>query len=366
MKEDRKLLLYIHIPFCNSKCYYCGFNSYTGKRDLWKEYLEGLISQFNWLQQIAPARFKTLFIGGGTPSTMDPEFYHLLMEVIEPYLIPGGERTIEANPDLPSGWLTSIAPYFNRISFGVQSFNREKLKFLGRSHSSKEAIEAVEEAYQVGFKNINLDLIYGVKGDSWELLSTDLQIAFSLPITHISAYSLTIEPGTLFARRPDVRLNSEELELRFIETIKERFFQYEISNFGKICRHNLGYWQLEEYRGIGAGAVGFERTNSNWKELFPEITSSHFRYYHSNQIEKYIQNPMPIRVEPIGKKELKTEKLLLGLRSIVGVNKAILSEPELKRANQLVKMGFLEEKRDRLYSRRFELADRLALEILSV
>jgi oxygen-independent coproporphyrinogen-3 oxidase len=271
------------------------------------------------------------------------------MEHLSPHLLPGAEKSIEANPNLSRRWLEEVAPLFNRISFGVQSFDERKLNFLGRIHTPTQARRAVEWAAEAGFRNINLDLIYGVAGDSWELLERDLNIALSLPITHISAYSLTIEEGTPFASHPNPKLEDEELELRFIEAVASHLPQYEISNFGWICRHNLGYWQLKEYRGIGAGAVGFERG---------------VRYYHHLSVEEYCWNPLPVEEEKIGEEELRVEKVLLGFRSIVGVEGAILTPPQLEKGFKLVEEGLLRWEGGRFYNPNFAIADRLALELL--
>ena len=189
-------MLYIHIPFCDSKCNYCAFNSYTNLNHLKKDYFNALKKQFLSLN---PKNYKTVFIGGGTPSTMSVNFYEKLFTLLEPYIKNAKETTIECNPNVKYEWLKEIKNLgINRISFGVQSFNEKKLRFLNRNHSPSLAIEAIENAKKAGFDNINLDLIYSTAIDSKKLLLNDLKIAFSLPIPHISAYSLTIEKGTKF------------------------------------------------------------------------------------------------------------------------------------------------------------------------
>ncbi len=337
-------MLYIHIPFCDSKCNYCAFNSYTNLNHLKKYYFDAIKKQF--LKE--KREFSTIFIGGGTPSTMPISFYEKLFNLIPTKNIK--EITIEANPNTSYEWLKEIKNLgVNRISFGVQSFNEDKLKFLNRNHSKIQAIKVIENAKKAGFDNINIDLIYSTALDNKKLLKEDLEIAFSLPINHISAYSLTIEKGTKFENDFSKRKEDEALEIWFIEKLKEKFFHYEISNFGKICMHNLGYWQLKEYVGIGAGAVGFKNKT---------------RYYTQTNVYEYIKNPTKYKIEMLSNEDIKKEKILLGLRSIVGFEKNLLNENELKRVNILIEEKKLYEKNEKIFSYDFLLADALSYYIL--
>ncbi len=344
------MLLYIHIPFCDNKCNYCAFNSYTNLNHLKKKYFNAIKTQF--LNE-NPKEFKTVFIGGGTPSTMSINFYEKLFNLLNPYIKNTKEITIECNPNTSYEWLKHIKKLgVNRISFGVQSFNEEKLKFLNRNHSSSQAINSIENAKKAGFENINLDLIYSTALDTKKLLQNDLKTAFSLPVTHISAYSLTIENNTKWEGDYTKRKEDEELEIWFIEKIKEKFTQYEISNFGKVCIHNLGYWKLKEYTGIGAGAVGFKKENKT------------FRYYTQTNVYEYIKNPTKYQYEYLSKNDLKKEKVLLGLRSIVGFDENILNEKEKKRVEILIKENRLYKKENNIYSKNFLLADAMSAYIL--
>ena len=337
-------MLYIHIPFCDSKCNYCAFNSYTNLNHLKKYYFDAIKKQF--LKE--KREFSTIFIGGGTPSTMPISFYEKLFNLIPTKNIK--EITIEANPNTSYEWLKEIKNLgVNRISFGVQSFNEDKLKFLNRNHSKIQAIKVIENAKKAGFDNINIDLIYSTALDNKKLLKEDLEIAFSLPINHISAYSLTIEKGTKFENDFSKRKEDEALEIWFIEKLKEKFFHYEISNFGKICMHNLGYWQLKEYVGIGAGAVGFKNKT---------------RYYTQTNVYEYIKNPTKYKIEMLSNEDIKKEKILLGLRSIVGFEKNLLNENELKRVNILIEEKKLYEKDEKIFSYDFLLADALSYYII--
>jgi len=353
-------LLYIHIPFCDSKCNYCAFNSYTNLNHLKKEYLNPLINQLKHdIEKFEIKEFETIFIGGGTPSTMNVEFYEKLFNFLNPYIKNSKEITIEANPNVKKEWLKEIKNLgVNRISFGVQSFDEKKLKFLNRNHSSIQAIKTIENAKKVGFENINLDLIYATALDNYELLKNDLKIIDSLPISHISAYSLMIEENTKFEGDYSKRKENEELEIWFINEIKKRFNQYEISNFGKICIHNLGYWEGKEYLGIGPGAVGFKKLkikNGKWKI---------FRYYTQRDVYKYLKNPTSYEYEYLSDEDIKKEKIFLGLRSIVGFEENILNQNERNKVLDLIKENKLYKKNNKIFSYDFLLADALTQYIL--
>ena len=355
---ENEKLLYIHIPFCDSKCNYCAFNSYTNLNHLKKDYFDALKKQFLSLN---PTNYKTVFIGGGTPSTMPVKFYEKLFNMLYPYIKNCEEITIECNPNVSYEWLKEIKNFgVNRISFGVQSFNEEKLKFLNRNHSKLQAINSILNAKKAGFDNINIDLIYATALDNKELLKNDLKTAFSLPITHISAYSLTIEEGTKFEGDFSKRKDDEELEVWFINKIKEKFNQYEISNFGKVCQHNLGYWQGFEYDGIGAGAVGFRKVPSSKFQ----VPSNNFRYHTHENVYEYLKNPTEYNYEYLSNEDIKKEKVFLGLRSIVGFDENILNNEEKKRVEILINEKKLYKKENKIYSYDFLLADALSAYIL--
>lgn len=355
------MLLYIHIPFCDSKCFYCAFNSYTDKFHLKLEYMKSLKKQleFEIENYVKPKglKFETVFIGGGTPSTVKSELYIEIFDTFKPYLEENCEITSEANPNSASfEWLEGMkALGVNRVSFGVQSFNDEKLKKLGRSHKSKSAIEAITNASKIGFKNgINCDIIYGVAGDDLELIKSDLSTAFSLPITHLSAYSLTIEEGTKFFDNPKMKIDDEDLSYEVFEFIaKNGFNQYEISNFSiskdKESTHNYGYWEHKEYLGVGSGAVGY------WDKK---------RRYPTKVIEDYVKNPFDIELEEIDENDIKVEKILLGFRCSNGVDLSLFNDEEKIKIEYLVDNQKLEIKDNRVYNNNFLLADELALYII--
>lgn len=295
----------------------------------------------------------TLYIGGGTPSTIKPKYFEPIFNKLKSYIKKDIEITVEANPNSASKeWLREMfALGVNRVSFGVQSFNDKKLKILNRAHSSKDAIKAIENADSVGFKNISLDIIYDLYIDTKELIEYDLNRAFSLPINHISTYELTIEKATQFAKSPNIKKGNEELNFFLRDYILNRgFFQYEVSNYGLYqSKHNLGYWRYRNYLGLGAGAVGFIDN----KRLYP----------HTN-IQKFIDDPNYKRVEELSSSDILTERVFLGLRSIVGIKRDILTKSMQNRADILVSEGKLELKDGSYYNREFFLADELALFII--
>ena len=350
------MLLYIHIPFCDSKCAYCAFNSYVDKFSQREKYMHALSSQLTYeLERFDVSEtnlIETVFIGGGTPSTVDPLLYTKIFETISPFLAPDAEITSEANPNSATyEWLKGMFTLgVNRISFGVQSFNDEKLKILGRAHNTAHALEAIKNAQKIGFKRLSLDLIYGVAGDTKELLHTDIEHAFSLPIDHLSLYSLTIEEHTAFEKTPELAREELEMTKWLFEEIESRgFLQYEISNFGKTrSLHNLGYWEGKDYIGLGAGAVGF-------------LTNT--RFYPSTNIEHYIENPLEITEESLTPDALLGEKLFLGFRSCVGVDEKNLTPTQKKEADLLTLEGILEHYNGRFFNPNFLLADEIALRV---
>ncbi len=347
------MLLYLHIPFCDSKCHYCSFNSYTTINHLKSRYMDAL---YNQLQEdiekfgITKGDIETIFIGGGTPSTVSTKEYEKIFTFLKPYMRHEIEITTEANPNSATkAWIEGMRELgVNRFSFGVQSFNEEKLRLLNRSHSPNQAIKAVENAYALGIENISIDIIYGVADDTKKLLKRDIEIASSLPLNHISCYSLTIEENTFFSTKANMSIDDENLARWLIELVQERLFpQYEISNFGSyISKHNLGYWQHKAYLGIGSGAVGF-------------VDGS--RYYPYRDVTLYIKEPLFKSKERLSTKNIIDEKIFLGARSIVGIDTKILTEDQRKRAEILVNEGKVTFREGRFYSRDYLIADEIAL-----
>ena len=268
--------LYLHIPYCDSKCPYCDFNSYAVKRWPERDYVAALVAELRAAAAEPVWRdgtIQTIFFGGGTPSLFAPDSIAAVLDAARDLwrlAAPEIEITLEANPGtVDRAKLRGFhGAGINRVSFGVQSFHPNHLASLGRIHSAAQAIEAIGAAREAGFSNLNLDLIFGVPGQSVEEWGADLDTAMALAPDHISAYGLTYEEGTAFyAQKRSGRLRpvAEEIEVAmFVHTraalAARGYAAYEISNFaqpGRACAHNLNYWQAGAYLGVGAGAHSF-------------------------------------------------------------------------------------------------------------
>jgi len=346
------VLIYFHIPFCDSKCNYCSFNSFTNLHHLIDEYFIALNTALEWELSNLQEPIESIFIGGGTPSVANFKYYEKLFNTLFPYIDKNVEITIEANPNSATKeWLEGMHSLgINRISFGVQSFDDNKLKALNRAHNSKEAINAVENAHKVGFENISLDIIYDTYLDTNELLQKDINLALSLPINHISTYELIVENLPWF-KSGEVKQNSESFNFFVRDLIVGGGLkQYEVSNYGTYrCKHNIGYWQHKNYLGIGAGAVGFK---------------DNFRYYPKSGVKAYIQEPLEVRKEYLRSNDILTEKIMLGLRSCVGVDMNILTQSMQEKAKILINEEKLEIKNGIIYAKELFLADEISLFIM--
>lgn len=271
--------LYLHIPFCKSKCVYCGFYSTVNQKDI-NNYITALEEEMVLRkEEMTGKTIHTVYFGGGTPSLLQPsQLLHILEKIHQYYAIDrNAEITIEANPEqLSAEYCQNLKQLgFNRISIGIQSFHDEILQFLGRKHTAKEAMQAVGNAHKAGFDNISIDLIYGVNERNNELWQEELDMAFRLPIRHFSAYALTVEENSLLYRRihqhrdvePDEELASTQYRILTEAVSQSRFAQYEISNFavkGWESKHNSAYWQRVPYLGLGASAHSFDGAHRSW------------------------------------------------------------------------------------------------------
>ncbi|ENV31636.1 radical SAM family heme chaperone HemW [Acinetobacter gerneri] len=266
------LSLYIHMPWCVRKCPYCDFNSHAvpdGKLslDLEREYLHALVEDFKTQVDFAQGRsIHSVFIGGGTPSLISAKGYVWLFQQLKNLLNfeDDCEITLEANPgtvehDPFAGYLQAG---INRLSIGVQSFNTEHLKRLGRIHSNQDAVQAILHAKEAGFERINVDLMHGLPEQTLEQALYDLKLAVQSGATHISWYQLTIEPSTVFFKTQPILPNEDVLEQIQLQgeafLIDNGFINYEVSAWRKErpSAHNLNYWQFGDYLAIGAGAHG--------------------------------------------------------------------------------------------------------------
>lgn len=319
--------LYIHIPFCHQICFYCDFNKVYFKDQPVDAYIDSVGKELAlWKQQGAlNIPLETIFLGGGTPTSLTPAQLEKLLSYIHQYVPMAAnlEWTSEANPDELTK--DKIQVLFdggvNRLSMGVQSFDDDLLKRLGRTHSNSDVKRAVDSARQVGFKNLSFDLMYGLPGQTMEQWDDTLERAFAFDLPHFSAYSLIIEPKTVFYNlmtKGKLNTITEDLEADMYEKLMNEMDQhglkqYEISNFarpGHESHHNLLYWDNVEYIGVGAGAHGYV---------------DGVRYSNAGPLKKYMSpldlNERPIldtHIVPIHEK--MEEEMFLGLRKTNGVS----------------------------------------------
>lgn len=263
----KELGLYIHIPFCRSKCLYCDFNSVECREAGASEYVAALLEELESYQEKQDFLYKTVFIGGGTPTVINYSLIGLIMEKIAPYIMEGAEVTIESNPGTVS--YESLSYYgslgVNRLSIGLQAWQDELLKSIGRIHSRREFLLAYEAARKAGFSNINIDLMFALPGQTMDMWQETMENVCRLKPEHISCYSLKLEEGTRLYdmhEQGKVCLPGEDMDREMyhsaIGILKAHGYkQYEISNFAlenMECRHNLIYWRNQEYLGVGAGS----------------------------------------------------------------------------------------------------------------
>jgi oxygen-independent coproporphyrinogen-3 oxidase len=327
------LSLYIHTPWCVRKCPYCDFNSHEpSSRELPEAaYLNALLSDLDGdLHLVSGREIQTIFIGGGTPSLLSPNFYDQLFKEIS-FRLPfssGIEITLEANPG------TTKQPRFigyreagiNRLSLGIQSFRPEQLSALGRIHTSVEAITAVQQARKAGFDNLNIDLMHGLPQQTPVQAMEDIEQALSLSPEHLSWYQLTLEPNTAFFSHPPVLPEEEALwdiqEAGHQLLEQASLHRYEISAYartGQQSRHNINYWQFGDYLGIGAGAHGKLTTVDSQGQRHIE------RRWKTRQPEAYLRRANDPRgfvagKQPIAQEELPLEFAMNALRLTDGVN----------------------------------------------
>lgn len=265
---QQPLSIYIHLPWCLHKCAYCDFNSHATKANQFPEqlYTQQLIADLTHAAPLISGRdVQSIFIGGGTPSLFSPESIAKILTSCADLtqLQPECEITLETNPGTFEYQKFSefLSAGVNRISVGAQSFNNKHLAALERIHDANEAINALETAHKIGFKNINVDLMFGLPNQSSEEALIDIQTACRQPVNHISYYQLTLEPNTVFHRFPPPLPNEDinwEIQTNGLLALEDAGYQrYEVSAYAQThapCIHNTNYWQYGDYLGIGAGA----------------------------------------------------------------------------------------------------------------
>ena len=315
----KEIGIYIHIPFCIKKCDYCDFISYCDKNNLIEEYIEKLKEEIKVELSHQEYKIKTIYIGGGTPSSIDSKYIIDILNVIkEKHSLENIEITIEVNPGTlnENKLLDYKTAGINRLSIGLQETNNELLKQIGRIHTYEEFLETYNLARKVGFENINVDLIIGLQNQSISDIKNSLNKIINLNPEHISVYSLILEEGTKLYKRYQenkIELPDEELERNMYWYVKNTlenngYIHYEISNFSKKgyeSKHNNSCWNQEEYIGFGVAAHSY---------------LDRVRYSNKESIDEYINNADKIIHEKQNIEDMQKEYMLLGLRKINGIS----------------------------------------------
>ncbi len=314
--------LYVHVPFCRSKCQYCGFYSVPAAGRQTGRLVDALLKELDRYDGVG---FCTAYIGGGSPTALPAEQLMGLVRRVAERMAGGAEFTVECNPgQVDAALLAALrAAGVNRLSFGAQSFRPAELELLGRRHTVDDVGRAVELAREAGFGNVSLDLIFAIPSSTLDDWQYSVEAALELDVEHISAYSLSFEPGTPFdawRRAGQLSPVDEELDRAMYLWAIERLGraglpQYEISNFarpGLECRHNLGYWANRPYVGIGPGAASY------WQGG---------RVTHDSDIERYVAavesgGEVPGEVQPVSGEDAVCETAVLSLRTRAGIGLA--------------------------------------------
>ena len=303
--------LYIHIPFCEAICDYCDFTKFFYNEKLAKEYLENLKKE---IDSYSPYDVKTIYIGGGTPTSLSDDLFLKMLEMVEPYSKKVEEYSIEINPESLTYNKANLMKKFgiNRVSIGVESTNDKILKSINRKHNFNRVKEAVSILNNVGITNINVDLIIGLPNVTKNMFFKDLENITLLPIKHISCYSLTVHPHTVLfnssIKEPTQDFSREIYDLAHNYLAKKGFIHYEISNWclpGYESKHNLTYWKNEHYYGVGVGASGYLDS---------------YRYKNVITLDKYNSENKILEKEILDLKDVKTYYLLTSLRTIYGLD----------------------------------------------
>lgn len=305
LQSRKPTSLYIHTPFCEHICSYCDFTKLFYNSKFSSKYLVALKKE---LDSYKIDKQKTIYIGGGTPTSLSDEEFEILLSYLDKYVDDDTEFTCEANVEnLTDNKLRIMKSHkVNRLSIGIESSDNKRLKEIGRNHTFLEAINAVKNAKKYNFDSINVDLIYGYPNQSVEELENDLKNIISLDVDHISIYSLIVSPGTIFYNHKIKEQNQDDSR-RYYDVIlstlrKAGYERYEISNFArnkKYAKHNINYWQNGEYYGIGLGASGYIGDT---------------RYTNTKNIDKYISGNYVDSIEKVDNEALLEYFLITNLR----------------------------------------------------
>ena len=353
----RQFGVYVHVPFCATRCGYCDFNTYTpgepdgASPDGWLAALRvelGLAAE-----RIGPQQAHTVFVGGGTPSLLGGGRLAAVLDAVRESfaLSADAEVTTEANPESTSPELFAdlLAAGYTRVSLGMQSVSRHVLTVLDRVHSPGRAVAAALEAQAAGFRHVNLDLIYGTPGERDDDLRRSVDAAVDTGVDHVSAYALVVEDGTALARRvrrgevaaPDDDVLADRYELLDGRLADAGFEWYEVSNWsrpGGECRHNLGYWNGGEWWGAGPGAHGYVGSTRWWNVKRPTAYA-----------RVLAEKALPVAgFERTDSDQSHTEDVMLSIRMRTGLPVTALGDAELRRAETAMADGLLVRAADRL------------------
>lgn len=352
--------IYVHIPFCKTRCKYCDFFSTT---DLEKraQYVNALLTEWQD-RSIEPSTISTIYIGGGTPSTLQLEH---LQAIVGKWKVEGVEVTLEANP----GDITQEKAHawrrmgINRLSIGIQTFDDDLLRLIGRRHTAEQARQAVVIAQAAGFDNISIDLMYALPSQTIEQWQRDVAEALQLGVQHISTYGLIYEEGTVLTallERGHITPVDEDTELQMYDYLvgqltAKGFEHYEVSNFAlpdRRSKHNSNYWNDTPYIGLGAGAHSYDGKVRSWN---------------ISDIDAYIEQAMAHNLHPeqelLNEEDRHTERVMLGLRTNQGI---AISEIEASKAQAYIEQGLLTKKDDRIVAttKGFHILNRIIEDLL--
>ncbi len=339
---------YIHIPFCDNICSYCDFCKIKYNKEWTAEYLNSLENEIKTFYK--GEKIRTLYIGGGTPSMLSVDELNRLFEIVNLLNLSALEEfTIECNIEsLTNEKLILFKKNnVNRLSIGIQTFNEKYLKMLNRSHAKEEVFEKINMAKMIGFENINVDLMYALPSSSLSELAVDLDNFLKLNVTHISCYSLMIEPHTKFYINK-IKPIDEDLDYEMYKYIEKRltnrdYIHYEISNYAKAgyeSKHNLVYWNNDYYYGFGLSASGY---------------LENYRYDNTRNFNKYISHNFVDNITKVTFEDKLKYELILGFRKIRGINKKEFKEKfnmsiyEVNNINDLLHKNMLKEDENYIY-----------------
>lgn len=374
------MLVYVHIPFCKSKCAYCDFNSVAGCDEATVfSYLTALNREIDFAaERFSEARIDTVYIGGGTPSSLDPRKICAIVERLShkfPKFSPS-EITVEVNPESTTedGLRDYRAAGVNRISMGVQSLNDDNLRSVGRLHDARTALEKLELAGHI-FNNVSADLIIGLPYDTEDVVKHETETLAPI-VKHLSVYELTLEEGTPLCDRAEkgiVWLPSDDETADFLNLavdVCERcgLHRYEVSNFardGFFSRHNHGYWMREEYIGLGAGAHSLVKTADGRRPSAAEIRFASPKDINAyiagiNCVQSYDDVPR-VEVSVLTEKEIVSEYIMLGLRTTEGIPQELVADKNTERVKDFL---VYRDGRVALNRRGFEVMNSVLTEII--